>query len=240
MVRYSGIFLALFLAGQTPALSLEPEEVGPLVREYLMQNPQVMIELLRNAQTHYDTAQRNQQRAIMETHAAELAREGLGSHIFSEGDIQLVEFFDYQCGFCKSVFPILTNIVREDGGVKLILKEFPVFGEVSHFAAKAAIAAEKQGRYFALHRALMENEGRLSEDRILALAQEVGLDTARLRADMEGEDIEQAIAANFALARALEVRATPGFVAGAEVIAQSLTREEFAALFAHLRAVKAR
>lgn len=128
------------------------------------------------------------------------------------GDVTIVEFFDYNCPYCRLVAPTLEEIERTDSNVKFIYKEFPILGPGSEFAARAALASQKQGKYLVLHRALMAYDGRVGDSATMEVAQTIDLDVERLKKDMEDPGIAAAIERNLALARTLRISATPTFV----------------------------
>lgn len=134
-----------------------------------------------------------------------------------QGDVTVLEFFDYNCSYCRKMAPRLGELLGEDAGLRLVYKEFPVLGPGSVFAAKAALAAQKQGRYQAFHEALMQASGPLTQAEVLEIAQSMGLDTERLEADMKDPAIEEAIERNFALAQDLGIFATPSFVIDGQI-----------------------
>ncbi len=134
------------------------------------------------------------------------------------GDVTLVEFFDYQCGYCKSVVDRVAGTVAKDKNVRWVFKEFPILGPVSVYASRAALAAHRQDKYQELHLAMMRSRGKLTEQKVLRFAAEAGLDVARLEADMKTPEIATLIERNMALAEALNVRGTPAFVIGDVVV----------------------
>lgn len=134
-----------------------------------------------------------------------------------QGSTTLVMFFDYRCPYCKKVAPIVEQLVRTDPQVRIIYKELPILGATSLVAAKAALAAERQGKYVEFHRAMMETRGRISQDTVMSVAGRVGLDTARLAHDMADPEISAAIQRNKDLAAALNIRGTPAYVVNSRV-----------------------
>ena len=135
-----------------------------------------------------------------------------------EGNVSLVEFFDYRCPYCKQVEPALELLLRQDPQLRLVYKEFPVLGPASVTAAHAALAARKQNKYAAFHRAMMALKGQIDEEAVFAVANSVGLDVERLKHDMEAPDIDRILKANFSLADALDITGTPGFVIGDQIV----------------------
>jgi protein-disulfide isomerase len=130
------------------------------------------------------------------------------------GDVSIVAFFDYNCPYCREGSPGLKKLVREDGKVRLVLKELPVLGPESEDVARIAQAAIAQGKYLELHDRLFAEPGRATKDKALRIASALGLDAAKLEADMHSPGVEQAIAANKRLADHLEVEGVPFYLVG--------------------------
>jgi protein-disulfide isomerase len=151
------------------------------------------------------------------------------------GDVTVVEFFDYHCPYCKAVAEPMAQLLKEDKGVRLVLKEFPILGEDSVLASHAALAAVGQGKYWEFHQALMEHRGPFDMDVIKTIAAKVGLDPAKLEADMGQHQIEPLISANHKLAQTLDVSATPTFVIGDQVVEGAVPLEQLKALIQKAR-----
>lgn len=154
----------------------------------------------------------------------------------ARGDVVLVEFSDYNCGFCRKSAPEVTAFLKSDPGVKLVVHEIPIFGEGSHHAARAALAARAQGKYPQFHRALMAMRGRAEEASVLRVAREVGLDVARLQRDMEAPEITARIERSLQLADEIGLVGTPSFVVGDRAVFGYLPRADLAELVAEARA----
>ena len=135
-----------------------------------------------------------------------------------DGDVTLVEFFDYNCPYCRRVAPSVAELVETDPDLRVVYKEYPILGPGSQFAARAALASAKQGKYASFHHALMEADGQVTEQTVIEVARTVGLDIERLRADMEDPAIQEAIARNLQLANALGITGTPSFIIGQELV----------------------
>ena len=134
------------------------------------------------------------------------------------GDVTLVEFFDYNCPYCRQVAPLLTEAQAADPRLRVVFKEFPILGPGSTFAAKAALAAHKQGKYVAFHDRLMKGRGAVDEAKVLEAAAAAGLDVDRLRAEAAAPAIQAMLERNLDLARALRINGTPGFVVGDTIL----------------------
>jgi protein-disulfide isomerase len=136
------------------------------------------------------------------------------------GDVSLVEFFDYNCGYCRLALPEVVKFVNDDGRIRLVLKELPIFGDDSVTAAKLALASSNQGKYFEMHQKLLSEPGRAGEEKALWIAKELGLDLDQLKKDAEDADIQKALAEAKNLAHKLagSPLSTPLFVIGDQVL----------------------
>ncbi|HXV23007.1 MAG TPA: DsbA family protein [Alphaproteobacteria bacterium] len=187
------------------------------VRNYLLEHPEVLVEALQRYQQQQQIDAAGQDRAAIAAHRdALLSDEAAPVGGNPEGDVTLVEFFDYNCPYCRRVAPAVLEAEQKDPQLRVVYKEFPILGPNSDYAARAALAAHRQSqeKYIELHKALMASSGVVDEARVLETARSVGLDLGRLKADMEDPVIAEAIAGNLALAEALRITGTPGFVIG--------------------------
>lgn len=151
------------------------------------------------------------------------------------GDVTIVEFFDNNCPYCRSVAQTLDRVVGSDGSIRMVFKEFPILGPHSAFAARSALAAKSQGRYTDFHRRLMSLKGQADEASVLAAASELGLDLTNLKADMKALLINAEIRRNEALAKSLRINGTPGFVIGKEVVRGAADQDTMRALVQRAR-----
>ena len=135
-----------------------------------------------------------------------------------DGDVSVVEFFDYNCPYCRRALPDVLKLINQDGKVRLVLKELPILSDDSVAAAKLALAANKQGKYFEMHQKLFSESGRANKDKALRIAKELGLDIAQLQKDAENPDIKKALNENKKLAVKLDLEGTPMFLIGDTVI----------------------
>ncbi len=129
-----------------------------------------------------------------------------------KGHITVVEFFDYNCGFCRMLYPKFENLIKSDSNLRVIYREYPVLSERSILPAKAALAAQKQGKYAALHHAMMNAMVPLSQDEIVKLAKPLGINTTQLISDMKSPGIEKQVEANLALGQAMNIQGVPAFI----------------------------
>lgn len=209
-----------FRAPQEPTASDVPaDEFERRIRAYLLDNPEVIVEAMQRLDARRRAVAQDEARAVLAARADEVFRDAaspVGGN--PEGDVTLVEFFDYDCPYCRQVAAVVAEAAAADGQLRIVYKEFPILGPNSVFAAKAALAAHRQERYLAFHKALMQVRGTVNEEAVFAAAAKVGLDIERLKADMQDADLQAAIDRNLALAAALRINGTPGFVIGNETL----------------------
>lgn len=243
----SAVVLALGVWSQAPTPSTaaddatfdaaEKKALDAQIRDYLMRHPEVIMESIQAMQQREELAQERETAQRMAALGDELEHDPddpvLGN---PNGDVTLVEFFDYQCGYCKQMIEPLITFAREDGNIRIVLKEFPILGPESLIAARASLAARKQGKYEAFHIALMTLRGRLSEPAIFQTALEVGLDTEQLQKDMQSPEVLNHIRKSRQLGEALSVRGTPAFMINGTIIPGALRDGQLTDLVAKARA----
>lgn len=210
--------------------------IGSIVRDYILANPEVLVEAMQELEKKQERQRESVAEKGIKAYEAELLRDS-DSPIAGNpnGDVTIVEFMDYQCGYCKRVYSVVKSVVAADGKVKIIYKDLPILGEASRIAAYAALAAARQNKYLALHNALMEFRGPLDRSRILDVAASVGIDVPRLEKDMEASEIKQIIERNLTLASALGVRGTPAFVIGKQFVPGAVDADTLKKLIADAR-----
>lgn len=210
-----------------------------IVRDYLVRHPEVIVEALQEMQRRETLAEAERSRAMIAAHITRLD-DPTGRFVAGnpDGDVTVVEFFDYRCGYCKRAFPSLMEAITQDGNVRLVFKEFPILGEDSMLAARAALAAARQDRYYDMHVALMQERGSYTLAKVLAIALDLGLDVDALRRDMDAPEVEAAISTNYELARALKITGTPGFIIGDQVIPGAISTEQMLSLIEKARDAK--
>ncbi len=199
-----------FNADQTKAI----EEI---VRDYLIKNPEILVEVSKELEKKQSLAQAAEhEKLIVQNKGAIFAAPGdfvLGN---PQGDITVVEFFDYNCGWCKRAVDEMVKLSKADPKIKIVMKEFPIFGENSVMAAKAAMASKKQDKYWDFHVAMMK-ERQVTKDNIFKIAEKVGLDVEKLKADMADPAYDASIKSTTEIAQALGIEGTPGFIVDAKV-----------------------
>jgi protein-disulfide isomerase len=242
VVMIAAVFGALRLAGvfggaEVPSVAMNKEDVEKIVRNYLIENPEVIFEAVDAMKNKEEGQRLVKMRDKAKQHEAQLYAEAeplvAGN---PKGDVTIVEFFDYRCPYCRKVKKTVTDLLNQDGNIKLILKEFPILSPESEMAAQVAIAAAAQG-ILDVHLAFMGAED-LNEERIFALAKEAGADITRLKADLKDPKIAKRLAATQDLARSIGIDATPTFFIGDEPSTGAQTLDELKKAVAAARKAK--
>lgn len=207
---------AALIASTIPAVALddgEKDEVRAIIKDYLVKNPEIIEEALNELKRKQEEGEASAAKAAIAENASAIFRnEGdlvLGN---PKGSVTMVEFFDYNCGYCKRAHPDVAKLIENDKDLRIVMKEFAILGPGSVYAARAALASRKQGKYREFHLALMQHEGRHDEASVLAVAADVGLDKDQLTRDMESADVASMLAGNSAIADQLNIGGTPAFV----------------------------
>ncbi len=215
------------------------EAIEDIIRDYLLENPDILSEAKKVLdERKAETALQRGRKLIAENY------EWLttDSHSFvagnPDGDVTMIEFFDYRCPYCKGWLPKVAELIESDGNIRFIYKEYPVLGPDSQVAARAALAAIPQGKYREFHYALMTSRGALTDELIMDVAMEVGMDPEKLLADMADPKFEAAVNDNFELGKALDLLGTPTFVIGGQFFEPWLSLDELKAMIAQVRADK--
>jgi protein-disulfide isomerase len=195
----------------------QTEAIQGIVKDYLVKNPKVLREALnevRKLEAKEIEAERNKALTSLYKDKTPLSSDnGPG-----DGKVTLVEFFDYNCGPCRQAFKTLSKILKNEKDFRIVFVEYPILSPQSETASQAAVAASKQGKYFALHSALMSHPGMVTEEIIFQAAAKVGLDVDKLKKDMQSPEVAEVLANNRKLASFWGIQGTPGFIIGDEVM----------------------
>jgi protein-disulfide isomerase len=204
------------LAGET----MSKDEFEQRVRAYVLEHPEVIGEAINRLEARQREQEAKQTQAALHSHIDDIfhdPHDPVGGNL--NGDATIVEFFDYNCPYCRLMAPVMIQAQTADSRLRVVYKEFPILGPNSLFAARAALAANKQGKYVEFHRALYQVRGPVDENKVMEVAKSLGLDVARLKADMQEPEIGVLLDRNIKLARVLGINGTPGFAAGDKVFA---------------------
>ena len=209
-------------ADDTPFSDARKSEIGEIVKSYLMSHPEIIQDALNELEKRQRDAEANAQKAALASVGPDLVKAENGIVLGNPaGDVTLVEFFDYNCGYCKKSLSDVMNLMKDDPKLRIILRDFPVLGPDSIEASKVALAVRAQisgMKYMEFHQKLLESRGRVGKDRALQVAQELGADMAKLQKDLESAEIRRLIEGTMHAADALRIGGTPAFVVGDGVI----------------------
>jgi protein-disulfide isomerase len=198
-------------------------ELERAIEQYIRSHPEVIEQSLQALEAKRETEEKARQKAALEKRQQDLLNDPSSPVSGNlQGDVTLVEFFDYRCGFCKRAAGAVTQLQKEDPRVRVVYKDFPILGEPSELAAKAALASRAQGKHQQFHEALLASNNDMTKDALLHIAKEVGLDIRRLEADMANPQWQMVIDRNRALAKELGINGTPGFIVGTELVPGAL------------------
>jgi protein-disulfide isomerase len=215
-------------AGKAGGFSKEEEaQIRAIVRDYLVNNPEVLEEAQKALQARRDAEARKKQAEIGRSISADQRLMAFGP---ANAAVTLVEFYDYNCPYCKVSVNWMSKLVRERKDVRVIFVDFPILGPTSQEAAMAAVASAKQGKSLAFHQEMMASKGRLTSDTINQAARKVGMDVSRLRRDMNDPAIAKLLDDNRARAIAAGVEGTPTFMLNGQLESFGDERELTAAL----------
>lgn len=210
------LLMALPVSAQAQSFTDEQKkEIEEIVKKAIMDNPQSILD---SVEKHQIAKQEQELEKIREQIA--VFQDSLGETYAPytvgnpKGDVTVVEFFDYNCGYCKKAFEEVNKLIGEDKNVRVVFFEMPILGEQSSEAAKWSMAAAKQGKYFDFHRALMEFTGPKTEENLTELAKKSGVDADKAKKEKESPEIAKQIEANIAKAQELGFSGTPGFLIG--------------------------
>ena len=218
---FAALTFASPVLAQTTAMQMSDSERAAFraeVRAYLMENPEVIFEAVTEFERRNQAQQGEMDLALVEINAEAIFDDG---HSWvtgnPEGDITLVEFMDYRCGFCRRAQPEVLSMLEADGNIRLIIKEFPILGPDSEIMSRFAVAVQQLAgdeAYGAVHDALMAWEGSVTPDDLRAIATEIGFDAGPALAAMNSSEVTEVLTQNRALAQRLQISGTPTFVMG--------------------------
>src|SRR5258705_11211759 len=236
MLFAAAILLALPSAASAETQKFSPEqrhEIEGIVKEYLLAHPEVMQDVIAELDKRQQAAELEKHRSAVEENSKALFSSPhqvvLGN---PQGNVTMVEFFDYNCGFCRRALTDKLELVKADPKLRLVLKEFPVLGEGSTQAAQVAVSVRLQDKtggkkYLDFHQKMFNGRGQADKARALAVAKEIGLDMARLEKDMASEEVKTTLAESFKLAEGMVLNRTPSYVVGTNTLIRAVGPDTF-------------
>ncbi len=227
--RFIAALIALFALTASRAATADefsaPQrgEIERIIKEYLVSHPEVLQDAMAELEKHQAAAETEKHRAAVKQYSEALFMSPrqvvLGN---ANGNVTFVEFFDYNCGYCKRAMSDMMTLLKDDPNLKVVLKEFPVLGPGSVEAAQVAVAVRMQDKtgkkYLDFHQKLLGGRGQADKARALAAAKDAGLDMARLEKDLTSQEVKDSLAESFKLAEALGLNGTPSYVIGQDVV----------------------
>ena len=243
---FIGFAVMAILLVQTPLLaadsskaqqSSDPEtaRIEKIIRNYLLRNPELMLEVMQKLEARQKAEEEADMVGKIWNNRDALFASADDFVVNPKGKVPVVEFFDYQCGYCKRFLPTMARLLKADQGVRFVFKEFPILGPVSLTASQAALAAKMQGKYRVFHDTVMGLRRRLTEAAVYQTAEDVGLDVARLKRDMKSPEISRIIKANRDLAASMGIRGTPSLVVGEKMVPGAIGYDQLVALVEQAR-----
>lgn len=234
--------IAACLFATSPAAAFDMSDMSPAEREafraeiraYLLDNPEVIMEAVRVLEARQQQAQAAADADLIAANAEAIYEDGVswvGGN--PDGDITIVEFMDYRCGFCRRAVPEVEKLLANDGNIRLVIKEFPILGDQSVLMSRFAIATQNVAgaeAYKQVHDVLMETNGDVTEPRLRRIANDLGLDADAILNGMEDPAVTEVIARNRALAQRLNISGTPSFVVTDEILRGFLPADQMQAV----------
>lgn len=190
----------------------QKKEIEQIVHDYLITNPEVLLKASQALQQKQQQNMQQQAQSAIKENTDQLFQGKTTIVGNPKGNVTIVEFFDYQCIHCKKMSPVINSLIKKDSGLRVVYKEFPIFGKSSELASKAALAAGMQGKYQGMHNALINIDKRLNDKIVMEAAKSLGLDMKKFKADMNSKEVTEVLEANRALAEKLHLMGTPAFI----------------------------
>ncbi len=225
-------------AAPVKVAGIDPAELNPLIESYLMSDPKILQRMSVALDTTLQAEEREQATAAIASMQDAIFNDP-GQVVLGnpDGDVTLVEFFDYNCGYCRNALPDLAALLAEDPQLRVVLKEFPILSNASIDAARVAVLVGKSDvDYWSFHEALFTSRGQVDKQVALAAAADLGLSPVALELDMGTEAVSQTIQTSYEIARALNITGTPTYIIGNEIIPGAIGVDELRARIANMRA----
>lgn len=238
LLKSLGVMMMLGLSPSViQADSLSEDRIKELVYEAIRENPGIVLEAVEILRGREAQAQAAAQSDVLSNNRQILENDPNAPVLGNpDGDVTVVEFFDYNCPYCRRAKPAIQELLAFDSNVRLVYREWPILGDGSVFAAKAALASRNQGKYEEFHWAMMGMTGRAEEASVLRVAREIGLDVDQLKADMNSSEIDEHIQMSMQLAQSLGFSGTPSFVIGENLVPGLVDSAQMIELVGEVRA----
>lgn len=225
------LLLVLFMSYNGHAQEgFSKEDIEDMIYEYIMENPEIILESVDNLRKKMEASSIESDNFLKNEFDTFANDNNIPNFGDPNAKVIIIEFVDYNCGYCKKSLDAITRLLNSELSLKVSFRDYPILSASSKFAAKAALAAKKQGKYFELHSELLNVKGNLSEEKILEMAKNIDIDVAKLKIDMEDPEIAVIIQNNENLAKKLNIRGTPTFIINGKLYAGALEFDKLRAL----------
>jgi protein-disulfide isomerase len=221
-IKYNTLIFLIFvfsLFKQSFAHELNKDEINSFINNFILKNPQVIEKALQNL--NLERSKKNFEIALNELR--KISNPKLSS---ANPDVTIYEFFDYNCGYCKSVMQNIFNIYKKDKKVEIVFVEYPILSKSSLSAAVASLAARNQKKYFEFHSKLMNHSGKIDDKLLLSFAKELKIDVKKLKSDYSNEKLMLIINKNRDIANRLNLRGTPAFIIGNKIYPGAMSEKD--------------
>ena len=226
----SSIICLSFISSANSIDDLSKEELNEYIYQYIMENPEVILESVDRLRKKMEENTENNDK-FLEENFTQMANNPLIPFMGSDHPkVTIIEFFDYNCGYCKKSLDAIRELLRSEYDLKISFRDYPILSPSSRIAATAALAAKEQGKYFLLHSALMSLQGNLDENKIYSTAENLEIDIVKLKEDMNKPEIKKILEENEDLARKLNIRGTPTFLINGKLYAGALELNKLKAI----------
>ena len=193
----------------------QKKALGEIIKDYLIKNPEILVDVQTALEAKLEKDQSEKLKTFMSQNAKDIYRNPTSPVAGDpKGDITVVEFFDYNCGYCKRGLPEVQKLIETDKKVRFVFKELPILSKGSEEAARAALAAKLQGKYWEFHQAMLGGKGQANEASSLKVAETLGLDMAKFKADMASDAVKNELESDKELAKKMGINGTPHFLVG--------------------------
>jgi len=230
-------------AGSSSAKQMEKKDVEKIVRDYILENPDVIIEAMKRKQQREQEKTQLVAKQALKNSIGEITNNPLDPVAGNpDGDVVLVEFFDYNCGYCKHALGSIQEILKTDKNIKVIFKEMPILGESSIVASQTALAVYQVApeKYFDFHIAVMHMRDKKSQANLIKLVEDLGINADKVKQATQGNKVNQALASTRALSKKLNIRGTPAFIIDDQLFPGMITAQEIKSIIKGIRAKKSK
>lgn len=219
ILSFFSVMLFLSVPAQAQSLTdAQKAEIKTLFDEYLAGSGEQVLKSVNDYQAELARKEQESANEKAEEFSKNLkSNDALPFVGNPDGDITLVEFFDYNCGYCRRALDAIQEVLAEDKNLKVVFMDMPILGPSSRLAAQWSLAAQKQGKYFEYHQAVLNHNGQKDENSLEKIAKDIGLDVKKLKVDAVSDDVAKIIDENLGQAQALNIRGTPGFVIAGQI-----------------------